>query len=126
MGGGIKVEYSWRKNTHLFLEGGSFIFGGTKEASFINGELYRPKDGVETLHTGIQYRLWGPVKMATSFGPSFSLGNTDLGFRQSILLSANKKGTVQFRISFDHIFQDDHLINRDFGYVGYTLLVRLF
>jgi len=126
MGGGIKVEYRWRKNTHLFLEGSSFIFGGTKELWVINGEHYRPKDGVEALHAGLQYRLFGPVKMATSFGPSFSLGNTDWGFRQSILLAVNKKETVQFRFSFDHVFQDTHLIDRGFGYLGYSLLVKLF
>lgn len=126
MGGGIKVEYRWRKNTDLFLEGSSFLFGGTKEQWIINGEYYHPKDGVESLHTGLQYRLLGSVKMATSFGTCFSLGNTDWGFRQSILLSGNKKETVQLRFSFDHVFQDNHLINSDFGYFGYALLVRLF
>jgi|GEM_PF-2302205 len=126
MGGGIKIEYNWRKNLGLFIEGSSFIFGGTKELHVINGEHYRPKDGVESLHTGLQYRLFGPVKMATSFGPSFSLGNTDWGFRQSLLLSGNKKETVHLRFSFDHVFQDNHLINRDFGYFGYALLVKLF
>lgn len=126
MGGGIKVEYRGRKNTYLFLEGSSFIFGGTKESIIINGEHYRPKDGVESLHAGMQYRLLGRIQMATSVGPSFSLGNTDWGFRQSILLSANKRETVQFRLSFDHVFQDTHLIDRDFGYFGYGLLIRLF
>jgi len=126
MGAGIKIYRQLGQKTGLFTEGTSSVFGGTKELRIINGQPLIPKDGLESIHAGIQYRIYKPIQMATSIGPSFSSGNTDWGFRQTVLLSLSKKENFQFRLSFDHVFQDDYLINSDFGSIGYSILVRLF
>ncbi len=126
MGAGIKIYRRLNNVTGLFAEGSSSAFGGTKEIRYVNGEPLVPKDGIQSLHIGVQYRIAKPLQMASGLGPSFSLGNTDWGFRQAVLLSLNRKDNIQFRLSFDHIFQDDYQINRDFGYIGYSLLIRVY
>ncbi|MFZ6024341.1 MAG: hypothetical protein ACOYVG_07770 [Bacteroidota bacterium] len=126
IGAGIKINYRLNQQIGLLFEANSSYFGGTRELIIINGEHYRPKDGLSSIHAGLQYRLFFPLQMASSFGPSFSLGNTDWGFRQSLLLSFTKKEHLWLRFSFDHVFQDKKLINSDFGYLGYALVVRLF
>lgn len=126
IGAGIKVQYKLHEKTGVFIEGISSAFGGTKELIMINGHPMLPKDDLQSVHAGLQYRLFKPIQMATSFGPSFYQGNTDWGFRQSILYSFTKKENFQLRISFDHVFQNDYLIDSDYGSIGYSFLIRLF
>ncbi len=65
MGAGIKIYRKLNNVTGLFAEGTSSGFGGSKEIRFVNGEPLRPKDGLQSLHIGIQYRIAKPLQMAS-------------------------------------------------------------
>lgn len=125
-GGGMQVAYKLNRSSSVFIEGVASIYGGTKEIRVINGQALIPKDEVNSVHTGLKYRVSGPLFMSTSTGPYFFLNKTALGFRQVAYLYFSEKQRVAFRLSFDHVLQENTLYTSNFGMLGYAFLVKLF
>lgn len=125
-GGGIQVAYKLNHSSAVFIEGLASIYGGTKEIRVINGQALIPKDEVNSIHAGYKYRVSGPLFMSTSTGTYYFLNKTALGFRQVAYLYFSEKQRAAFRLSFDHVLQENSLYTSNFGMLGYALVIKLF
>lgn len=125
-GGGIQVAYKLNRSSAVFIEGLASIYGGTKEIRVINGQALIPKDEVNSIHAGYKYRVSGPLFMSTSTGTYYFLNKTAFGFRQVAYLYFSEKQRAAFRLSFDHVFQENNLYTSNFGMLGYAFLIKLF
>ena len=125
---GIGGKFSYRLAPKLLLDAevGKALFGGTKEMVVINGKPLNPKYGITHRYLGLQYPIIFPLSMASHWGHYSLDGESHHGFRQSALLAFSKKEKIHLRISFDHVFQNHELMEGDWGYWSFGLVVRLF
>jgi len=124
---GLKAFYNNKTALKPFIEIDGSIFGGTKELHMTTtGKVIESKDGVVCVFAGVTFLPVKNVYIEMAAGPAFFNGSSYLAIKPGAGVYFSKKHKLFAAVSLTNIFQRDDISNEQFGYLNFTLGIKLF
>ncbi len=126
-GGGLQVFMNTKTKFRPSIEIASDAFGGTKEMHLTSdGRPIYAKDFVTAILAGSSYDFFDRLYLNVAAGPSFFNSAAYLTIKPAIGVYFPRNHFFVFKTSFTHIFQHDDISNEGFGFLNFSLGIKIF
>jgi hypothetical protein len=125
---GFGLQTHLGKNTRAkgIIEVNGDLFAGTKELLITaNGKQIDAKSAILSFYGGGLWQLTSNFFITGAVGTSIYNGKGHLGLRPSVGLFTSRRKTWLIRTSFTNVFQRDEISNENFGYLSFSIALKL-